>query len=242
MNINLKLSLPLIDSDGNEKNIKIDSDLFLFPFYAVESDITSSFPSVREEDIKFIRQSIHNASMQVDRNTSLIEAKQLLSTKELFSLKRDYVICLVINETAKRLNSDQVKKVSKSKSLGDFSVSTSSDAGDNLILKKVFEDSNNCIEELNKLISDAEQDLILPVDFIKGRSNARNFQSSGRLWWLRDDGVIFRVIDGYASTKYWFNGNRYKTGTLNTYTLSDSNSTISKYVGTLTNTGDDSEE
>ena len=228
MNINLKLSLPIINSSGEEKNIKIDSSLFLTPFYAVEEDIVPSFPSVDETELPVLRKIIFNASLTVNRLTEKVEKLKLLTPKALFALRRDYVICLATNELAKRVNADIVKAQSKSKTLGDFTVSTSQ-SNDTTVLNKVFNDSKQCVYDIEKLIDEAEQDLILPVDFVKGRYNTSNLQANDRLWWLKDLDDGSRVVDGYASNKYWYNGNRYKSATMNRSSVASGSSALDYY-------------
>ena len=228
MNINLKLTVPVINEDGLEKELKIDSNLFLTPYYATEEDIIPTFPMFLEEDLPVLRKIIFNASLTVNRLTDKIEQWGLLKEKELFALRRDYVICLATNEFAKRLNSENVKAKSQSKTLGDFTVSTSQ-TNDTTVLSKIFTDSSKCVMDIEKLLKEAEQDRILPVDFVKGRYNAANIQANDRLWWLKDLDGGSRVIDGYASNKFWYNGSQYKTATLNRKTNTEGMSLLDYY-------------
>jgi len=228
MNINLKLTLPIINEQGEEKDIKLDSNIFLTPYYATEEDIIPTFPMFEEEDLPILRKVIFNASLTVNRITSKVEEWKLLTNKELFALRRDYVICLSTNEFAKRLNSENIKAKSQSKTLGDFTVSTSQ-TNDNTVLNKIFSDSSKCVRELEKLLNDAEQDRIIPVDFVKGRYNLANIQANDRLWWLKDLGGGSRVIDGYASNKFWYKGNQYKAATLNRDSYANGMSVLDYY-------------
>lgn len=228
MNINLKLTIPIINEDGVEKDLKVDSNLFLTPFYATEEDIIPTFPMFLEEDLPVLRKVIFNASLTVNRLTTKIEQWKLLSAKELFALRRDYVICLSTNEFAKRLNAENVKAKSQSKTLGDFTVSTSQ-TNDTTVLTRIFTDSSKCVKDIEKLLNEAEQDRILPVDFVKGRYNSANIQANDRLWWLKDLDGGSRVIDGYASNKFWYNGSQYKTATLNRKTNAEGMSLLDYY-------------
>lgn len=228
MNINLKLTVPVINEDGLEKELKIDSNLFLTPYYATEEDIIPTFPMFLEGDLPVLRKIIFNASLTVNRLTDKIEQWGLLKEKELFALRRDYVICLATNELVKRLNSENVKAKSQSKTLGDFTVSTSQ-TNDTTVISKIFTDSSKCVKDIEKLLEEAEQDRILPVDFVKGRYNAANIQANDRLWWLKDLDGGSRVIDGYASNKFWYNGSQYKTATLNRKTNTEGMSLLDYY-------------
>lgn len=227
MNINLKMNIPLVNAEGEEQTIRLDSSLFLTPFYCIEEDILHNFPEATEEDLPLIRRVIFNASLKVNRLTSRVEDLKLLVPKALFALRRDYVICLATSEIAKKFNTNLVKARTQSKTLGDFSVSTSQ-TNDNTVLSKIFADSSQCVLDIEQLLKEAEQDLILPVDLVKGRYNASNIQANDRLWWLKDLDGGSRVVDGYASNKFWYNGNRYKSATLNRSSLS-SNTTVLDY-------------
>ena len=155
MNINLKLTVPVINEDGLEKELKIDSNLFLTPYYSTEEDIIPTFPMFLEEDLPVLRKIIFNASLTVNRLTDKIEQWGLLKEKELFALRRDYVICLATNELAKRLNSENVKAKSQSKTLGDFTVSTSQ-TNDTTVISKIFTDSSKCVKDIEKLLEEGE--------------------------------------------------------------------------------------
>ena len=222
MNINLKLTIPLINETGDTKELKVDSNLFLTPYYATEDDILSTFSEVSENELPVLRKIIFNASLIANRLTDKVEQLKILTPKMLFALRRDYVICLATNELAKRLNASNLKSKTQSKTLGDFTVSTSH-TNDTTVLTKIFEDSSACLKDIERLINEAEQDRILPVDFIKGRYNSANIQANDRLWWLKDLDGGSRVVDGYASNKFWYQGSQYKTATLNRKSLSIKN-------------------
>lgn len=228
MNITLKLEIPLINTEGIEKNIKIDSSLFLTPYYAVEEDIVTTFPNFVETDLPVLRKMLFDASLRVYNYTERIEKLKILTDKMLFAFRRDYVICLVTNEMAKRLNANNVKSQSKSKSLGDFSVATT-EVSDTTILSKIFSDSQNCITDIQNIIKEAEQDLIVPASFVKGRFNTSNLQANDRLWWLKDLDGGSRVVDGYASNKFSYNGNMYKAASLNRASISGGMTPIDYY-------------
>lgn len=229
MNINLKLALPIVNSEGQTSVVKVDSSLMLTPYYATEEDIVPTFPNIKEEDLTHLRRLLFNASISVDRLTDKIQFLKLLTDFQLFSLKRDYVICSVTNEFAKRMNADAVKAKSQSKSLGDFSVSVSQ-TSDTTVISKIFSDSKECLENLENLIRETEETQILPSEFVKGRYNPNNKHTYGRLWWLTDLDNGERVTDGYASKKYLYNGNLYKSATLNRYSSVENVDTVSYYL------------
>lgn len=213
MNIDLKLKLPLvnIDDDTKTSTLLVSAQLLLTPLYALESDVISPFSDITDEHFPWIRKLLFNASLTVYRLTKMLEKSKWFSLEELFSLRRDFVICLVTNDIAKQMNKDLASAISRSKSLGDFSVSTSK-KGDSAVLLRIIDDSNSCVAEMKQLILDLEQSNILPASFVKGRFNTRT-KKENRLWWHTD--LSPNITDGYASTKYYQNGRGYKGGTFN---------------------------
>ncbi len=213
MNINLKLTIPLINEETmEERNVTVIGDTLLFPFYCLESDVSLLFTDVTV-DHGAVRQIIFNNSIKVDNLSRKVTDLRLLSEDELNHLKRDFTVCLSTNDYAKKAFADNKKAISQSKTLGDFTVSTSA-TNDNLIISKIISDSDECIAALTKLLKDIEDSNVLPSTFVKGRYNSQNIQANDRLWWLKDLGGM-RIKDGYASEKYWFNGNQYKAALRN---------------------------
>ena len=211
MNVDLKIKIPLINSEGDKQVVLLNTQLFLTPFYCIEADVLSPFSSLKNEQLPWVRQLIFNASLTVYRLTKLIEKLNILPIDDLYLIRRDFTICLVTNDMAKQLNKDAVNQQSRSKSLGDFSVSTTV-KGDTTALSKIFSDSNQCIGEMKNLIADLELSRVLPATFVKGRYNPNTVESN-RLWWNSD--LPLTAVDGFASKKFRFNGSKYKAGTLN---------------------------
>ena len=213
MNIELSLKIPLVNilDSSIKKILKISTQLLLSPFYAVESDILSSFNAVDDKHLPSLRKSLFNHSLSVYRLTKFLELNGMLSSEDLFLLRRDFVICLATHDLSKSVLKDLGTNLSRSKRLGDFSVATTS-KGDSGIILRILNDSQNCIDEMKDLIKDLELSSILPATFVKGRYNPRTKQSS-RLWWHTE--LPFNVSDGYASSKFKSNGSKYKAGSFN---------------------------
>lgn len=214
MNIDFKLKLPLVNKENREDKttLLVSSHLFLTPFYALESDVITPFSNVEEDHLPWIRKLIFNSSLTVYRLTKSLEKTSIINSEDLFLLRRDFVICMVTNEMAKQFNKDLAASASRSKSLGDFSVSVST-KGDSSVILQILRDSTSCIAEMKSLIEELTQSLIIPKSFVKGRYNAKT-QISGRLWW--HDQLGTSLIDGYGSSKYLYNGEKYKAGSFNT--------------------------
>ena len=213
MNIDFKLKLPLVNKEdvSDTSLLLISTQLLLSPLYALESDVISPFSGLEDSQFPWIRKLLFNASLTVYRLTKPLESISIISQEDLFMLRRDFVICIVTNEIAKQMNKDLAATLSRSKSLGDFSVSTST-KGDHSVLLQIIKDSNACVEEMKQAISDLEQTSILPTSFVKGRYNPRTVKSS-RLWWHSE--LPVNVVDGYASKKYVINDRGYKSGNFN---------------------------
>lgn len=213
MNINLKLKVPLISTDNPTDStiLNIDSTLFLSPMYALEEDIRNPFDSILDEHLPWIRKVLFNASLTTFRLTLTLESNSMLSPSELALLRRDLTICMAVSQTAKLLHKQTESDLTRSKSLGDFSVMTrkTTDLG---FLKGIVADSDKCISDLKNLIEDIKLSNILPSSFVKGSSNERTLKVD-RLWWLssHDD----RLVDGYASKKFEYKGRKWKAGEQN---------------------------
>lgn len=213
MNIDFKLKLPLVNKEDTSDTtvLLISTQLLLSPLYALESDVISPFTGIEDSQFPWVRKLLFNASLTVYRLTKFLENINIITKEDLFLLRRDFVICMVTNEVAKQMNKDLAATLSRSKSLGDFSVSTST-KGDHSVLLQMIKDSNDCVEEMKRTISELEQSTILPKSFVKGRYNPRTLRSD-RLWWNSD--LPVNIIDGHASKKYYVNGRGYKAGTFN---------------------------
>lgn len=237
MNIDFKLKLPLVSKEDTSDTtvLLISTQLLLSPLYALESDVISPFTSLEDSQFPWIRKLLFNASLTVYRLTKSLESISIISEEDLFLLRRDFVICIVTNEIAKQMNKDLAATLSRSKSLGDFSVSTST-KGDHSVLLQIIKDSNACVEEMKQAISDLEQTSILPTSFVKGRYHPRTKKAS-RLWW--HSGLPVNVIDGYASKKYYINDRGYKSGSFNLDFYSRySGMSVSDYYKTINEVGD----
>ena len=212
MNIDFKLKLPLINQGTSEETfLTISSHLMLNPLYALESDVITPFSNLEDKDFPWIRKLLFNASLTVYRLTKPLEGLSVISTEDLFLLRRDFVICIVTNEMAKQINKDLASSISRSKSLGDFSVSTSK-KGDSAILLQLVRDSSDCISEMKDIIEDLISSSIVPRSFVKGRYNPKTINSN-RLWWHSE--LPEKLVDGYGSKKYYRDGNTYKAGSFN---------------------------
>lgn len=204
MNINLKLDIPLF----NYPTLKVKTNLLLYPYFCTEDDVLNPFEDFNE-DKNFIRKIIFDNSIRVMNKTKLIEKLGIVDEITLFSLRREYTICLSSHDVVKKLKADFVATLSRAKSLGDFSVRTTKKT-DTIVLERILRDSRACILEYEDLIQEIESSRVVPRTFIKGISNPGSIESSGRLWWLSE--MHPNIKDAYASSKYIYNNKKYKAG------------------------------
>lgn len=238
MNIDFKLKLPLVNKEDASitTTLLISTQLLLSPLYALESDVISPFTNIEDDQFPWIRKLLFNSSLTVYRLTKSLENISVISKEDLFLLRRDFVICMVTNDIAKQMNKDLAASISRSKSLGDFSVSVSN-KGDNTVLLQIIRDSSACIEEMKQTINDIEQSTILPKSFVKGRYNPRSSQSN-RLWWHTE--LPTTLVDGYASKKYFINDRGYKAGSFNTDSYKKyASMSLSDYYSSLNSEGNE---
>lgn len=213
MNVNLKFKLPLVSTTNplEKKLVLVTTQLLLNPIYALEEDVITPFTTLKEDQLPWVRKLLFDSSITVFRLTKTVEKLNIMSREDLFSLRRDFVICMVTNEMAKQLYKDALSSISRSKSLGDFSVSTAT-KNDSVAISRIISDSSTCVSDMKSLVEAMELSGITPSTFTKGSSNPST-RKSARLWWHSD--LPYKVTDGYASNRYWYNNNGYKASTFN---------------------------
>ena len=208
MNIDLKLEIPVGTSV-----VKVKLTPLLYPFYCTEYDVIDNSEDL-SVNINSIRKIIHNNSITVLNETKKLEELKILSEEDLFILRRDYTRCLSLYDYIKSSTANYVVSSSRSKNLGNFSVSTSQKMSTDS-LKLSLEDNQNCIKKFKELIYELT-DSLLPVaaTFEKGSKNLTS-HTSNRLWAESD---MFPLLnDAYASTKYTFLSKRYKAANYNIF-------------------------
>lgn len=205
MNIQLNLKIPFINSTNS---LSLSADLLLSPFYVSEKELLNTYLTTYTYD-QFLsaRDIIFNSSITVD---DLI-GKNLdsLPEKELALFKRNLTLCLSIIAFGNKFNSDYIKSLSRSKSLAEFSVSTSS-TNDPQFVVNIIKDAKQCVEDAKELIEAIGlngEGLI--KTFIKGELNP-NSNDVNRLW--HHYMLPIKSREPYASEKTNFNGRYYKNG------------------------------
>ena len=183
MNEQLTLSFNgILDSEQNPLSIEpVVVNLLLTPFYATESDISSAYLIDGSSYVENIRKIILNGSISIDNLIDMLGLKLNLSDKQLFIMKRDYVICYGIYELGKQINLDYLKSHNKSKFLGDVKVSLEIQ-NDPTFLTMTLEDAKHCLDSITKLLNDMASSDAMMDTFVKGELNPNN-KFSWREWY-----------------------------------------------------------
>ncbi len=202
MNINIKIKIPLL---AGESSLSFSENLLLTPLYITERELLARYLTKYTEDqFDSAREIIFYNSLRADEMVG--NKLDNLSTKEQFSFKRKLTLCLSVIEFGNKFNTDYIKSLSRSKSLAEFSVSTSSTNDPQFVLN-IIKEAKDCVSNIEDIINRAGEGLIRT--FVKGALNA-NAVDSDRLWHHYNLDVPSNIP--YASKKKEFNGRYYKNG------------------------------
>ena len=215
MNIDLNIKFNTIGNLTTPvRQISTTASLMLYPMFCIESDVVDPYHpdaiQATESNLQFIRQIIFNSSITVLNETRTLEKLKIISDTSLFALRRDYTICLAQHAFTIQVHQDLVTSSTRSKRLGDFSVSTSKNS-DPEFITKLISSSTLCIKEMKALIKAILSERLLPEWFIKGSSNIQSNGPSTSLWWPKE--MFPYTKDAYGSWKQpWIDG-MYKKAT-----------------------------
>ena len=204
MNINLKLSIPFKDTN---ETLTLVADTLLEPFYITEREVLSVFlEEYSDRFVKGAREIIFYSSIKADE---ILELKlQHFDIEELKTIRRQLTLCLAIIGFGNKFNSDFIKSMSRSKTLADFTVSTTV-ANDSGFLNNIIKDAQTCVNDLTSLIQEINSGDSVARLFVKGQLNIVNYDSN-RLWSHRN--LPSFSTETHASLKKPFNGRYYKNG------------------------------
>lgn len=205
MNIQLDLKIPFINATGN---LIVSADLLLSPFYVSEKELLSTYLTTYTND-QFLaaREIIFSSSITADEliNNNLDK----LPEKELALFRRNLTLCLAIVAFGNKFNADYIKSLSRSKSLAEFSVSTTT-TNDPQFVVNIIKDAKQCVEDAKELIDAiALNGEGLIKTFIKSELNPHSNEVN-RLW--HHYVLPIKSREAYASEKTYFNGRFYKNG------------------------------
>lgn len=205
MNINVKITIPFKDSVDT---LVVSADLLLNPFYVSERELLAIFlETYTEEQFKSAREIIFFNSITADE--LIKDHLKDLPEKELALFRRNLVLCLSTVAFGNKFNSDFIKSLSRSKSLAEFSVSTTN-VNDPQFVVNIIKDAKQCVEEAKELIEVISMNGEGLIKwFVKGENSA-NAKHSDRLWHHFNLSSLSREV--HASQKKPFNGRFYKNG------------------------------
>lgn len=155
----------------------------LDPMYATANDILQILfaDGAGTQYVDAINGSIFKASIDIDNLINLYSISLNITEKQLFTIKRDYVICYTTWLMGNRLNLEATSARSKSKFLGDVKVSFSYDSNPTY-LDNLIEDAKLCYEGIKGLLTSWNAATDLASIFVKGNGNPNN-KGSSREWW-----------------------------------------------------------
>lgn len=204
MNINLQLNIPLKNSTDS---VRVTVDSLLSPFYVTEREVLSVYlETYSDRFITGAREIIFYSSLKAD---DMLKLKfKTADYEDILLIKKQLTLCLAIIGFGNKFNSDFIKSMSRSKTLADFTVSTSV-SNDTGFLTNIIKDAQACVDDLTSLLAEIDSGASLSRTFVKGQLNKHAY-TSDRLWHHRHLSV--KSTETHASLKKPFNGRYYKNG------------------------------
>lgn len=205
MNLNIQLTIPFKNS---QETIKVETNTCLTPFFVTERELLNVY--LQEWSPRFevsARELIFYASIRAEETLKL--KLKFIPEDELFSLKRQLTLCIATIAFGNKFNSDFIKSMSRSKTLADFTVSTtvSNDTG---FLMNIIKDAQACVSDIESIIQELNSGDSTARLFVKGKLNFGNYDTS-RLWLHRNIEEAYSR-ETHASKKEYVNGRLFKNG------------------------------
>ena len=148
MNINIDFNIPVKNSN---KQLNFKVDLLLTPFYVTESELLSTYlDEWSYKQIQSARSIIFKNSLEADRLIGRRLTK--IPKEELFMLKRQLVLCMSIRDFGNKFNSDYISSLSRTKTLAEFTVSTSSNNNPQFVINTINQ-AKDCVHDIKEAIS-----------------------------------------------------------------------------------------
>lgn len=207
MNKKYILRIPIKDSD---KKLSISANLMLDPYYISETAILSAYVEEQDYD-KYLpkaREIIYNSSLRALEFVTRVLGTTLPESY-LILYKRELALCFAMESFGNHYYNGYTESLSRSKSYGEFSVSTTVKNGTNLVNSRI-QGAKDCIDGIKQEIKNlADMNNGLGLFNVKGIDNSSN-PLSFRLWFHNN--LPERSKEIFASGKVWYHGNIYKEG------------------------------
>lgn len=207
----------LVVEDDKEKidksqvaNIVINT--MLTPMYTTESELLALFVDEEEYDKYYLkaREIAFTSSIRAEEYLKGKLTSGTIPEETLLLLRRELSQCFGVNGLANFFFKGYRESVSRSKTLGEFSVSTTV-KNNTYALRDIINSSKDCIKDAKRSVEEFKHlAASMGASFNKGACNLGS-RFSYRLWFHNN--LPERSTQIYASEKYGhYNGNRYKDG------------------------------
>lgn len=184
----------------------------LTPMYTTESELLSLFVDEDEYDKYYLkaREIAFTSSIRAEEYLKGRLRSGTIPEETLLLLRRELSQCFGVNGLANFFFKGFGESVSRSKTLGEFSVSTTV-KNNTYALRDIIDSSKDCIKDAKKSVDELKHlAASMGASFNKGACNIGN-RFSYRLWFHNN--LPERSTQIYASEKYGhYNGNIYKDG------------------------------
>lgn len=217
MNKKYILKIPIKDVvEGDVKtvaDVNVTLNTMLSPMYTTEAELLAFFVDEEEYEKYYLkaREIAFTSSLRADEYLKARMKLTKLLPEHALLFKRELSQCLAINGLANYFFKGYNESVSRAKTLGEFSVSTTV-KNNTSALRDIISNSNDCIKDAKKAIDEisALSGSGLGVSFSKGSLNIGS-RFSYRAWFHNN--LPERSEKLFASDKYRHpNGNMYKDG------------------------------
>lgn len=208
MNKKYVITLPL---KGRDKPLSLTVHTMLTPLYITEAELLTLFE--KEGDTKSLhkaREIAFASGLRAEEYLRLKFRSMNIWPEHLQLLTIELAKCFAINAMANYFYRDFSESLTRSKTLGEFSVSTTTRHSPQAI-KHLLDESKACIDEAKQAAEDYRHmaGLGLGLSVVKGLDNIKN-KYSWRTWFHNN--LPARSEDIYASEKRGYNENMYKGG------------------------------
>lgn len=214
----LKVPIKTVTSDNgvskvdSSKKVDIVINTMLTPMYTTESELLTLFVDEEDYDKYYLkaREIAFTSSIRAHEYVNSKVRFLNLPPQQLILLFRELSQCFGVNGLANFFFKGFGESVSRSKTLGEFSVSTTV-KNNTYALRDIINSSRDCIKDAKKALDELKHlGTSYGVAVNKGACNIGS-KFSYRLWFHNN--LPERSTEIYASEKYGhYNGNRYKDG------------------------------
>lgn len=204
------------------KTITLPINTLLTPMYTTEAELLAMFVDEEEYDKYYLkaREIAFTSSIRAEDYLKSRLKSGTIPEETLMLLRRELAQCFGVNALATFFFKGYGESVSRTKTLGEFSVSTTV-KNNTYALRDIIDSSKDCLKEAKKSVEEIKHlAASMGASFNKGSCNLKS-KFSYRLWFHNN--LPERSTQIYASEKYGhYNGNIYKDGIRGSLYVSES--------------------